>query len=125
MSGSPDFRLERRSGDREGVALLVASGDIDMTASREFGRRLEGALRASPGDVVLDLVEVVHLDSTALRALLAARNLAEERGTLLVLVCVGPVLQVLDVTGLTELFAIQPDRESALAAIGRPSQPKR
>ena len=126
MSGSPDFRLERQPDEHGGVTLLAASGDIDMTASREFGRRLEDALRASSGDVVLDLAGVVHLDSTALRSLLAGRKLAEERNARLVLASPrGSVLHVLEVTGLTALFEIHPDRESALASIGRPSQPKR
>ena len=120
------FRLERELSDHEGATLIVASGDIDMTASREFGRRLEAALRSSSGHVVLDLVEVVHLDSTALRSLVNCRKLAEERGGRLVLVCAPrPVGEVLDVTGVAELFEIHPDRESALGAIGRQGEPKR
>jgi len=126
VAAPPDFRLESRPSESEDLTLLVASGDIDMTASREFGRRLEGALRAAAGDVVLDLDQVVHLDSTALRALLSARKVAEERGARLALVCVRrPVLHVLEVTGLTELLEIHPDRDAALDAIGRPNQPKR
>jgi anti-sigma B factor antagonist len=108
------------------VALLVASGDIDMTASGEFGRRLERALRSSRGDVVLDLLQVLHLDSTALRSLMSGRRLASERDATPVLVCgQGSVLHVLDVTGLAEMFEIHPSLEDALAAIGRPNQPKR
>jgi anti-sigma B factor antagonist len=121
-----DFMLGREPCDREDATLLVASGDIDMTAAREFGRRLEGALRTSSGDVVLDVHEVIYLDSTALRSLLAGRRLAEERGVRLVLVCRRrEVLQVLEVTGLDELFEIHPSRDSALEAIGSADQPKR
>jgi anti-anti-sigma factor len=108
------------------LTVLAASGDIDMTASREFGRRLEGALQGSAGDVVLDLLDVVHLDSTALRSLLACRKIAEERGSELVLVCSRPpVLSVLVVTGLSDVFEIHEDREGALEAIGRSTEPKR
>jgi anti-anti-sigma factor len=75
--------------------------------------------------VVLDLLQVVHLDSTALRSQLSRRRLASERDATLVLVCgQGSVLQVLDVTGLAEMFEIHPSLEDALAAIGRPNQPK-
>jgi hypothetical protein len=35
------------------------------------------------------------------------------------------VLHVLDVTGLADMFEIHPSLEDALAAIGRPNQPKR
>ena len=126
MAGSADFRLETQPSGREGVTVLAASGDVDMTASREFGRRLEAALRASSGDVVLDLLAVVYLDSTALRALLAARKLAEARGVRLVLVCTRPpVLHVFEVTGLAKLFEIHPDRASALVGIGSANEPKR
>jgi anti-sigma B factor antagonist len=125
MAGSPEFGVEREPCEQEGVALLAVSGDIDMTASREFGRRLEGALRASSGHVVLDLLRVVHLDSTALRVLLACRNVAEERGACLVLVCGRQVQHVLEVTGLDELFEMHADRQAALESIGRDTQPKR
>lgn len=121
-----DFTLERRPSGRQGVTLLVASGDIDMTAAREFGRRLEGGLRASTDDVVLDLAAVVYLDSTALRALVGCRKIAEERDSRLALAGPPrPVLHVLEVTGLRELFEVHPDTESAFEAIGRPNQPKR
>ncbi|HEY1358604.1 MAG TPA: STAS domain-containing protein [Thermoleophilaceae bacterium] len=121
---SSDFTLERHS--YEGVTLLLAGGDIDMTASREFGRRLEAALRAAPGDVLLDLDGVIYLDSTALRALLHARKLAEEGSAGLALVCSNrSVLHVLDVTGLTEIFDVHGDRAAALAAIGAADRPNR
>ncbi len=124
MPAPPDFRLERSA--HEGATVLVASGDIDMTASREFGRRLEGAVRATSGDVLLDLDGVVHLDSTALRALLAGRKVADGRGARLVLVCARrSVLSVLEVTGLTALFEIHAERGAALEAIGSAGEPKR
>lgn len=126
MAGSTDFWLETQPSGREDVTVLAATGDVDMTASREFGRRLESALSASSGDVVLDLLGIVYLDSTALRALLAARKLAEARGARLVLVCASdPVLHVFEVTGLTKLFEIHADREAALAGIGSANEPKR
>ena len=115
-----DFALGEATTDVEGVTLLEASGDIDMTASREFGRRLETAVRKARGDVVLDLLQVVHLDSTALRHLLFCRRVAENRRIRLVLVCARPpVKQVLEVTGVSRLFDIHPDRAGALEAIGR------
>jgi anti-sigma B factor antagonist len=121
-----DFWLEAQPAGREDVTLLVATGDVDMTASREFGRRLEAAIGSSPGDIVLDILGIVYLDSTALRALLGARKMAEERASRLVLVCARrPVLHVLEVTGLTRLFEIHPDRDAAIEAIGRANQPKR
>jgi anti-sigma B factor antagonist len=125
MQASPEFRVERVPCDREGVTVLAVSGDIDMTASREFGRRLESGVRAASGDVVLDLVRVRHLDSTALRALLRGRQVAEERGALLVIACGRRVQHVLEVTGLEQVFDIHPERELALEAIGRDTQPKR
>lgn len=126
MPGSPDFALERRPTGRQGVTLLAASGDIDMTTSAEFGRRLAEAITASPGDVVLDLLDVVYLDSTALRALLAARKLTERRGRGFALVCEPKTVgHVLEVSGLAAMFEIHADRDGALEAIGRDTQPKR
>jgi anti-sigma B factor antagonist len=117
-----DFGLVAEPCDRDGVTLLVASGDVDMTAAREFGRRLERVLRSTDGEVVLDLARVDHLDSTTLRWLLSARRLAEDRDGELILVCPrSAVLEVLEVTGLDEVFEIHADRESALAA-GRPKR---
>src|SRR5438045_1944767 len=125
MPPSLDFALARKPSDLEGVTLLVASGDVDMTVAREFGSRLEDAVRRSDGSILLDLDRVEHLDSTALRFLLAARRLAEDRAAALVLVCSRrQVLRVLQVTGLDELFEIFPARDEALQAIGTRSEPK-
>jgi anti-sigma B factor antagonist len=125
MPFPPDFGLAQEPCDEDGVTLLVASGDIDMTAAREFGRRLDDALRTVRGEVVLDLRRVAHLDSTTLRWLLSARRRAEDRDAALVLVCARPpVLSVLELTGLDELFEVYRDRDSALAAAGG-HRPKR
>src|SRR3954447_15971751 len=126
MPFPPDFGLAQEPCDHDGVMLLVASGDIDMTAAREFGRRLEDALRTARGEVVLDLRRVEHLDSTTLRWLLSARRLAEDRDAALGPVCARPsVLSVLEGTGLDELFEVYGDLDGALAAADGSHRPKR
>jgi anti-anti-sigma factor len=52
-----------RSNDRLIVRL---SGEIDLSNAHELQRQLEDALRGSPRSVI-DLTEIVYLDSQGLR----------------------------------------------------------
>ena len=52
------------------VAVVTASGEIDIATAEAFGRELERALAGGAQSVVLDLEGVSFIDSTGLTALL-------------------------------------------------------
>jgi anti-sigma B factor antagonist len=91
----------------EGV--IVVHGDIDVAG----GPILEAAIldREGNGAVVIDLADVFFIDSSGLRSLLGASRRARTRGANVVLRHVGSeVLRLLEITGTTEHFSIEPSR---------------
>lgn len=101
-----------------GGAVVSATGEIDIANALH----LEETLVAASGRVeagapaVLDLSGVIFMDSTGLGALNSARRQAEERGVAWRLCGLqAPVERILDLTGVSELFAVFPDRDAAVA----------
>lgn len=90
---------------------IIVHGDIDMAGSPV----LEGAIiqQESAGHrVVIDLADVFFIDSSGLRCLLAASRRGQTNGATVILRSVGhEVRRLLEITGTTELFDIQSNRE--------------
>jgi anti-sigma B factor antagonist len=102
--------------DRNGDTVVVrVSGEVDMLTTPMLGACLTEQLQGQPSMLVLDLRGVGFLGSSGLAALVTARDKAGDHGVLLRLVSADhAVLRPLTATGLTELFSIYPDLETAL-----------
>src|SRR3990170_2653619 len=100
----------------EGGHLIAISGELDLAATPELSTVLLIAA-GSPGVlVVLDLVRVAFIDSSALGTLLKAGGEIEAAGKRLRVVCAdGPVRRLLEMTNLTNRFRLCPTRDQALA----------
>jgi anti-anti-sigma factor len=97
-------------------ALVIAPrGRVDSVSSGELERRVITWLDRGARRMVIDLSGVEYISSAGLRVLLlAAKRLQPPQGAL-VLCGPGPgVLAVLELAGLTSLFAIEPDRGQAV-----------
>ncbi len=95
--------------DSDPAGVIVVHGDIDV-AGRPI---LEAALLEREGDgaVIIDLGDVYFIDSSGLRSLLGASRRAKTRDATVVLRSVRPeVLRLLEITGTTEHFTIEPSR---------------
>ena len=89
---------------------IVVHGDIDVAG----GPILEAAIleRESAGPIVLDLDDVVFIDSSGLRSLLGASRRAREIDRVVTLRRVGrEVRRLLEITGTTEHFTIESSRD--------------
>jgi anti-anti-sigma factor len=106
----------------EGGHLIVASGEIDLSAAPRLSTVLAMA-QARPGRrLLLDLTAVEFIDSTALGTIVkAAVQLEGSGGELWVIAPDGPVKRLLEVTNLTQRFRLFPTRDAALAAVGAPA----
>jgi anti-anti-sigma factor len=96
--------------DNDPSGAIVVHGDIDVAG----GPILEAAIleREKDGPVVIDLGDVLFIDSSGLRSLLGASRRAHERSTTVILRDVGPeVLRLLQITGTTERFSIETSRD--------------
>ena len=89
---------------------IVVHGDIDVAG----GPILEAALlrRENEGGIVIDLGDVFFIDSSGLRSLLGASRRARARGATVVLRRVrAEVLRLLEITGTTSHFSIEPSSD--------------
>jgi anti-anti-sigma factor len=105
----------------EGGHLVVTSGELDVAATPRLSTVLAMTGTGSGQRVVLDLVAVDFIDSTALGTILRAAGELEAAGHSLAVVAPdGPVRRLLEMTNLTGRFRVYPTRVEALE--GRPSQ---
>ena len=88
-------------------ATLVIEGKLTVQASPELGSAVDG-LPAEVCDIDLDFANVTYVASAGLRVLVSADKLAVTRGGHLRLLhpC-DDVMQVFEMTGLSEVFAIE------------------
>jgi anti-sigma B factor antagonist len=102
-------------GDAPGVSVR---GEVDIAVVDTFESAIEDAIRESVGAFIIDLSDLDFIESTGLHVLLRARGLLSREDRQLAVVCpFGPVRRVLELAGISELFALYPSREEALAAL--------
>jgi anti-sigma B factor antagonist len=105
-----DRPLDIGLAELDGSVIVKLAGEFDLSVENLFTETVtEGVVRGGRASVVLDLADVTFLDSSGIRALLAARRHALESGTRLSLRRPSPAVQrVLALTRLTERFEIAP-----------------
>jgi anti-sigma B factor antagonist len=110
-----DLTLNTRSeADR---TVLEVAGEVDVYTGTTLRDRISGLLDSGVRDLIVDLGRVDFIDSTGLGVLVGALNRARELGGSLQLVCAQErVLKLLRITGLDQVFTVQPSVDRALAA---------
>ena len=99
------------------VPVVAPRGEIDLAGSRELGSQL-GEIAGEPGvAAVLDLSGVTFLDSVALGVILKAASRFRRQAKRLVIVAPpGPVLRLLELTGVGDRLALAGTRDEAITA---------
>jgi anti-sigma B factor antagonist len=98
MSAAFEVRIERA----EGHAHVALSGELDIASAERFEREL-AAIEDESTTIVLDLRNLEFIDSTGLRAMVAADERARGAGRRLVVVRGGKAVErVLSLTQLDE-----------------------
>ena len=99
------------------VPVVAASGEIDVATAPPLRDRLQALAAAGRATIVVDLLGVSFLDSTALGVLVGALKRSREAGGDLPLVIAEPrILKVFEITGLTDVFHIHRSVRDALDA---------
>ncbi|MCU1370311.1 MAG: anti-anti-sigma factor [Ilumatobacteraceae bacterium] len=98
--------IAARSGPETTLAL---TGELDPATAPELDAHLRELIAdAGVRSVVLDLAGITFLDSSGLRSLVAANDALRARSASLVLRAPSSnIRRVLEVTGLTELIAVE------------------
>lgn len=110
------FRIAEE--ERRGVPVVSASGEMDVATAPPLRDRLQTLAASGKPTVVVDLLDVTFLDSTALGVLVGALKRCRESGGDLPLVITEPrILRVFEITGLTGVFPIHATVEDAVGSV--------
>jgi anti-anti-sigma factor len=99
----------------DGAAIIDVRGELDVTTVSAFRALLVDTItREKPARVVVDMLRVTFMDSTGIGALVVGYNTAREIGAEFVVANPSPfVRRQLHITGLTDVFGLAGDAESA------------
>jgi anti-sigma B factor antagonist len=101
----------------DGVTVVAVRGDVDVASAPSLRDRLQARVAKGETNIVVDLLEVPFLDSTALGVLIGGLKRCRDAGGDLRLVIDEPrILKVFEITGLTEVFSISPSVYEAIGA---------
>ena len=100
------FHVDVDAGDA--TLVIQLHGELDMATAPKLARTLNDALDRRPPTIVLDVGELVFLDSTGIRVLIAGSRRAVDQDCSFVLRSPRPrVLRTLKLTGVDRLMAIE------------------
>jgi anti-anti-sigma factor len=101
----------------EGSHLIVAGGELDISATSELSAIFAMSAAGPQTMVVLDLTSVDFIDSSALGTILRAAQQLEGAGKRLHVVAPeGPVRRLLEITGTASRFTLHASRTAAFAS---------
>ncbi|HEY5230715.1 MAG TPA: STAS domain-containing protein [Galbitalea sp.] len=106
------------------TSVLALSGALNTLSAPALSVRAIALCDTGVHTILVDLGKVPHLTSAGLRALMVINKRAEQAGVGMALCGLNEMVHdLLDVSGMLDIFRIYPDRESALVAIDRPGSP--
>ncbi|MFL5844401.1 MAG: STAS domain-containing protein [Solirubrobacteraceae bacterium] len=103
----PPFELDVDSGDDR--VTFTPRGELDLATAPELEDKVLSAVRTADRSVVLDLRELTFMDSTGVRTIVAAHQLAGETGGDLRVVRPprdSPVSRVIEISGIDEALGL-------------------
>jgi anti-sigma B factor antagonist len=108
------FAVDER--DDHDLVHIAVRGELDVATAPTLREHLYAAVDRSGGPVIVDLLDVTFIDSTALGVLIGAKERCDALGIELRLVLgESRIIKVFEITGLTELFSISSTVDEAVA----------
>jgi anti-anti-sigma factor len=103
---------------REGVFVLRLRGRFDARNAGTLAARLAAAIDGGERRIVVEGERLVYVDSAGLQALLvAAKRLRSLAGRIVLAGLQEPVRRIVDIAGLTSIFALYATESEAVAAL--------
>jgi len=97
--------------------VIAVSGEIDVATAPQLRECLHRVIAQGESTIVLDLLGVTFLDSTALGVLVGALKRCRELGGDLHIVVADPrIMKIFEITGLTNVFTIADSLQAAGAS---------
>jgi anti-sigma B factor antagonist len=97
------------------VAVVAASGELDMLTAPELRDTVQSALGRDPAGLIVDLTQVTFLGSAGMQVLMEAHN-QTGKDIRFAVVADGPATsRPLKITGITDLIDLYSSLDDALA----------
>ena len=110
-----EFEISERPDETPPV--IEVSGEIDVATAPQLRESLQRVIAQGESTIILDLLGVTFLDSTALGVLVGALKRCREAGRELHLVVADPrIMKIFEITGLTSVFTIADSLQAAGAS---------
>ena len=107
--------LSTYTEDVNGVPVLNAVGEIDLSTASIFKKALSDMIATGQQHLLIDMSQVIFMDSSGFGTLLSAIKVLRPAGGSLALVgCNDAVTRMLEITRLNTLFQIYTDRITAV-----------
>ena len=98
-----------------GIIRIILTGRLDMQGAQEIDMKFTAMTATKASPVVVDMSGVSFLASLGLRTLLSSAKAVAKRGGKMVIYSPQPnVVEVLKVSGVSNLIPIKDDLQSAL-----------
>jgi anti-sigma B factor antagonist len=107
----------------DGFDVLTVEGELDIATAPRMIAALNEALGDGDVALVVDLSNVMFMDSTGLALLMNARHRAVRAARGFAIVCPeGPTARIFEIADMVERLRVCPDRESARLAATEPGR---
>ena len=107
----------------DGYELLTVEGELDVATAPRMISALNEAIAVMEAPLVVDLSDVVFMDSTGLALLMNARRRVVRLGHGFAIVCPhGPIARVFEIADMVDSLRVFPDQESARVAATQPAR---
>jgi len=107
----------------DGYELLSVEGELDIATAPRMLAALNEAIAEVETPLVVDLTEVMFMDSTGLALLMNARRRVVRQGHGFAIICpTGPIARVFEIADMVDSLRVCPDQESARLAATRPAK---
>ena len=101
----------------DGYELLTVEGELDIATAPRMMSALNEAIAEMAAPLVVDLTNVVFMDSTGLALLMNARGRVVRQGQGFAIICPqGPISRVFEIADMVRSLRVCPDHESARLA---------
>lgn len=109
-----DFAITRI--DRDGATLIALQGELDLSTAPSLRDAIHESAREK--GVVVDLQDLTFMDSAGIGTLLRAhQELSQEGRPFKLVITQRRFLQLLEITGLRDIFEIAPSLDDAFSAL--------
>lgn len=109
-----ELNIDLKAEDGGETLVFRLRGSLDLATAPAVRAALADATDRGSHHVIVDLTQLEFLDSTGLGVLIGAHRRTSERSkTLRLVVNDGPILRLLNITGLIVVFAVYRSLEDA------------